>query len=337
MLRMIESDNAIRLTYIIPVYNAGAYLEPCLQSVERQGLAEGSYEVICVDDGSTDGSLVRLEAWAAGGAGRRLLRQSHGGASRARNAGLRAARGTYVWMVDADDLLVPQCAPALLRRMEDERLDVLTFGMQAYDTVSGPEPGTVGNVLHKPRGVVSGRTYLLHAEVEMSCCCVLLRRQVVMEHGVFFMEGITLEDLEYMPHVLLYCRRVASVREVCYYYRRNPNSTSRLRTPDFYEFRIHCWLRVLRRLEAHNRRAGCMDGVMGDKAYMLLLLLWESRMPLAVQMRYVLQFQRCGVFGMLRCRRMIFVRRHKLAALCFRLPVCYRLFLRLAHLTGWYP
>ena len=64
MLRMKESDNAIRLTYIIPVYNAGAYLEPCLQSVERQGLAEGSYEVICVDDGSTDGSLARLEAWA---------------------------------------------------------------------------------------------------------------------------------------------------------------------------------------------------------------------------------------------------------------------------------
>ena len=67
---------------------------------------------------------------------------------------------------------------------------------------------------------------------------------------------------------------------------------------------------------------------MGDKAYMLLLFLWESDLGLAEKMRYVDLMEQHGVFGLLRNRKMIYKRRHRLAAAGFRLPWVYRLFLR---------
>lgn len=316
----------IRLSFVIPVYNAWPYLEPCLRSLEEQGLKEGEYEVVCVDDGSTDGSWQTLQKWEGRKKFFHALQEKHGGASCARNRGLEVAQGEYVWMVDADDLLVPRCAPRLLERMEREELDVLTLGVQDYTDEA--HRGAVSNVAHKLPGVVTGRTYLLHCEVEMACWCLLFRREVAVTHGVRLMEGITLEDLEFAPHLLMYCRRVASESRVCYYYRHNMAGISKRKTPDFYSYRLACWLKVMDRLQEHERQAGCLGPVMGDKAYMLLLFLWESDLGMAEKMRYVRLMEQHGVFGLLRDRRMIYAWRHKLAALCFRRVWPYRLFLR---------
>lgn len=316
----------MKLSFVIPVYNAGLYLEPCLRSLEAQGLQEGEYEVVCVDDGSTDGSWQTLQKWEGRKKFFRALQEKHGGASCARNRGLEVAQGKYVWMVDADDLLEPRCAPHLLERMEREELDVLTLGVQDYTDET--HRGAVSNVAHKLPGVVTGRTYLLHCEVEMACWCLLFRREVAVKHGVRLMEGITLEDLEFAPHLLMYSRRVASESRVCYYYRHNMAGISKRKTPDFYTYRLACWLKVLDRLQEHERQAGCLGPVMGDKAYMLLLFLWESDLSLVEKMHYVDLMERHGVFGLLRDRRMIYAWRHKLAALCFRRVWPYRLFLR---------
>lgn len=316
----------IRLSFVIPVFNAGPYLKPCLRSIEEQGLREGEYEVVCVDDGSTDGSWPALQEWERTGTNRRALQQTHGGASQARNRGLEEACGEYVWMMDADDLLVPHSAPLLLERMEREWLDVLTFGVQDYTDET--HRGVVGNVAHKRPGVVTGCTYLLQCEVEMACWCLMFRREVAVKHGVRLMEGITLEDLEFAPHLLMYCRRVASESRVCYYYRRNMEGISKRRTPDFYSYRLSCWLKVMDRLQEHERQAGCMGPVMGDRAYMLLLFLWESDLKMAEKMHYVRLMEHHGIFGLLRNRKMIYKRRHRLAAAGFRRPWVYRLFLR---------
>lgn len=99
------------LSVIIPVYNAGPYLEPCVRSVQQLLLDK---EIILVDDGSTDGAVEALPADVPC----RILRQKNQGVSVARNAGLQVAQGDWVWFVDADDrvqTLAPELPDASLQ------------------------------------------------------------------------------------------------------------------------------------------------------------------------------------------------------------------------------
>ncbi len=94
-------DGEIKVSVIIPVFNAEKYLRECINSVVDQTL-EG-IEIICVDDGSTDGSCAVLEEYASRYPGIKLLHQENSGSGPARNLGIMAARGEYIAFMDADD------------------------------------------------------------------------------------------------------------------------------------------------------------------------------------------------------------------------------------------
>ena len=93
---------SLKISVILPVYNPGEYLAPCLDSILRQTLRD--IEIVCVDDGSTDNSLRTLKAYAAKDARIRVFSQPNGGAAKARNNGLDHARGEFVAFMDPDDL-----------------------------------------------------------------------------------------------------------------------------------------------------------------------------------------------------------------------------------------
>lgn len=107
------------LSVVIPVYNAGSYLEPCVRSVQRLLLDK---EIILVDDGSTDGAVDGLPADIKC----RIIRQQNQGVSVARNTGLAAARGEWIWFVDADDM-VQMISPDLPEGHYDSPMLVLPF------------------------------------------------------------------------------------------------------------------------------------------------------------------------------------------------------------------
>ena len=117
----------LKLSIVIPVYNVEKYLAKCLDSVIYPGL-EG-YEVIAVNDGSTDGS----GAIAADYAERypsliRLIEQENGGLGAARNTGLEAARGEFVCFLDSDDWLRDGAVPEMLEKLKED-FDICIFGM----------------------------------------------------------------------------------------------------------------------------------------------------------------------------------------------------------------
>jgi poly(ribitol-phosphate) beta-N-acetylglucosaminyltransferase len=100
---------AVRVSVVIPAFNAGEYLEACVRSVVEQSLDPDFYEVIFVNDGSTDGTGERLDAVAAEHPHVRVLHTPpSGGPGRPRNVGLDAARGEYVYFLDCDDWLGPE-------------------------------------------------------------------------------------------------------------------------------------------------------------------------------------------------------------------------------------
>ena len=108
---------------IIPVYNAAEHLASCLDAVAQQTL--DSIEVICVNDGSTDGSADILNRFAALDARVRAIHQENQGAGAARNAGLAAAKGEYVIFLDADDLYEPTMLEQMVARARTSHADVV--------------------------------------------------------------------------------------------------------------------------------------------------------------------------------------------------------------------
>ena len=100
-----ENENKITLSIIVPVYNVEKYLEDCVESLLNQTYQ--NYEIILVDDGSTDSSGKICDIVAESSSKIKVIHKENGGLSSARNTGLRAARGRYIGFVDSDDYILP--------------------------------------------------------------------------------------------------------------------------------------------------------------------------------------------------------------------------------------
>lgn len=114
------------LSFVVPVYNAAQYLPECLNSLLAQDISD--YEIICVNDGSMDTSPEILRQYAAQHGNIRVIDKENGGVVSARNAGLSAAQGDYIWFVDADDFLLPNILGSLRDKTAETACDRLIVG-----------------------------------------------------------------------------------------------------------------------------------------------------------------------------------------------------------------
>ena len=123
----------MRLSIIIPVYNAQDYLIRCLESVFSQELLSIEYEVIVINDGSKDNSLAILEDFKKKHSNLIVLTQENSGEAITRNRALSIAKGNYIAFVDADDAIETNTFKTILERAESEQLDILYLKMDLYD------------------------------------------------------------------------------------------------------------------------------------------------------------------------------------------------------------
>ena len=126
----------MRLSVIIPAYNCAGLIPATLESLKAQTLKD--FEVLILNDGSTDSTLSVLRAYARTDPRFQIFNLPNGGPSRARNRGIELARGDYLYFMDADDLIHPEMLEALLSRAEREELDVICCGYQMENTASNP-------------------------------------------------------------------------------------------------------------------------------------------------------------------------------------------------------
>ena len=124
----------MRFSVIVPAYNAELYIEDCVRSVRSQGMSD--WELIVVDDGSTDSTLERARAWAEKDERIAVLHQENAGATAARLRGLRAARGEFVLYLDADDAWEPDLLSSVDEGLRKSGADLLMF---AFRRVPGKE------------------------------------------------------------------------------------------------------------------------------------------------------------------------------------------------------
>ena len=223
-------EEELPLSVLIPVYNAAPYLRACLLSVLSQDFTD--YEIICVDDGSTDGSGQILAGFERMDPRIRVLTHPRNkGQSAARNLALSEARGRYVYMLDADDLIVQGALGRLLSLCLREEPDVLGFENRQFsdDPAFARDAEAPLFTYRGAEGTYSGRdAFILCAGRDMlspSVPTFLLRRAYIEETGLRFTEGILHEDIGFIFEMLTRARRVTLLHEACFLRRFRPGST----------------------------------------------------------------------------------------------------------------
>ncbi len=207
----------MKFSVVVPIYNVEAYLDDCLRSLHAQDYSD--YEIICVNDGSTDSSRKMLSEWESRLPQMRVINRTNGGLSAARNTGLQAATGNYVVFVDSDDWVESSMLSRLAEETRDE--DMLCYACRESDS------GTTDTLLPERTDGWSyyNRHALEHREVAFVCVWQrCYRREFLIDNSLYFREGILHEDNEFTPRACLYAKSIKVIPDVLYNYRVRPGS-----------------------------------------------------------------------------------------------------------------
>ena len=131
-----QTSDCPAISIVIPVFNAEDTLDECIESLKAQTF--GDWEAVCVNDGSRDGSLGKLQRFAEEDARIRVFTQENAGPSAARNAALDAARGGIAMFLDCDDWYEPNACETVRDAFRDDEVDFMAFGATCVPDSAAP-------------------------------------------------------------------------------------------------------------------------------------------------------------------------------------------------------
>lgn len=213
------------ISVIIPVYNAAAYLDNCLESV--LGQTYRNTEIVLINDGSTDGSGEICENWAQRDARIRVYHKENGGASSARNAGLQEAKGDYIYFLDSDDRIVPTLLEKLYLSAKKNDAELVFFDAWAVDEETGKisETNYAHKELYQPD---SGKNLMAkmvkNRDFHMGVWQLFYAGSFFDRTNLRFIEGIVYEDFLFTCQAYCLAQRVSYVPEFLYYRQYHANS-----------------------------------------------------------------------------------------------------------------
>lgn len=215
------------LSIVIPVYNVEPYLEDCVSSVYRQSLPLDRFEVILINDGSTDDSFRLAQKLASEHPNMKVIDQKNRGLSAVRNRGIRMAGGTYILFLDSDDFLYENTITPLLDKVLSDDLDVLRFEYWGVDE-SGkrlfPSPYRAKRSLYEGHVISGTDLFEKIYNQELFAWLSFIKRNFLLEEKVFFEEGMFFEDIEFSLRVALKAHRCMYLSSCLYAYRQRPAS-----------------------------------------------------------------------------------------------------------------
>ena len=240
--------NGPLVSIVMPCYQSGRTLARTVRSIQAQ--TEESWELIAVDDGSSDDTLAVLTQLAQDEPRMRVIHQENGGVSAARNAGMEAARGTWLSFVDADDHLLPRALAHLLS-LTDEETDIACGAyVMRYRDEGGREEhhacadGDLQTVLES----------LLRGDSALnSMCARLYRTQLIREHGVRAPEGVKVgEDVLFNLDAFIAARAWRMSGETVYIYEFGGDSAMTRARKDIYARSVPMIEGIGRFIDAHG-------------------------------------------------------------------------------------
>lgn len=224
-----------KVSVVIPVCNVEAYLSKCLQSVVNQTLKD--IEIICVNDGSTDGSLAILQSFARKDRRIRIIDKQNSGYGNSMNIGMASAKGEYIGIVESDDFIAKEMFEDLYKLSRRGTVDLIKGNFYDYYE---EEDGTSRKVLNQERSMIpdSEEPFTLEQDAQISwghpsVWSAIYRRQFLKERNITFLEvkGGGWVDNPFFYETLCRAESIIWTSKPYYYYRKtNPQSSSNHQT-----------------------------------------------------------------------------------------------------------
>lgn len=213
----------MKLSFVVPVYNAEKYLDNCIGSLYRQNLQESDFEVICVNDGSKDGSLEVLKRWQALHSNLVIINQKNGGLSKARNVGICAASGEYIRFIDSDDYIADGVTNDAINIAINNKLDILYTSTLETNREDEYKP-RFSECNAKSITISSGKDYFANNNTPNGAWEYFISRDFILRNNLNFEEGRICEDGMFMVTSLTLAQRVSKCNVDYYRYIQRPNS-----------------------------------------------------------------------------------------------------------------
>lgn len=241
----------VELSFLLPVYNVAPFIEACILSIVGQNL-QSNYEIICIDDCSTDESLkelIRLKDYVNDTkllSFRVISNQENKGVCYTRNRLLREATGTYIWFIDPDDMLVPNVADYMLSHIKQSSCNLILGNYRSIpETFHFNELSECKQYYEvKCIDINNEKSSYLPANsmgIKMNAVWGgVFRREFLIENGIFFHEGmIAQEDTLFYYEMSLFTDTILKTDTEVYCYRRRStsimNARSEERNKKYYE------------------------------------------------------------------------------------------------------
>jgi len=207
------------ISVIVPVYNVETYLEECLDSIQNQTYTD--FEVLLVNDGSTDGSQAICERYCQADKRFRLMNQTNQGQSVARNTGVTASRGEFIAFVDSDDIILPNYLETLMNYMSGD-VDIVESQFTVHKKKFLAEKSQDTKILFEGNSEEAVKVVPNHL-LSVNPVTKLYRSAIVK--AVPYLEGLIFEDIYSGIGMLKYIRKIVKIDYVGYYYRQHATST----------------------------------------------------------------------------------------------------------------
>ena len=206
------------ISVIVPVYNVETYLEECLDSIQNQTYTD--FEVLLVNDGSTDGSQAICERYCKENRRFHLLNQENQGLSAARNTGVAASRGEFIVFVDSDDMILANYLETLMHYMRED-VDIVESQFTVSNEEFLAESYKELTILFEGNSQEAVKIFPKHV-LNVNAVTKLYRRSIV--EAVPYIDGVIFEDVYCGIGMLKYIRKIINIDYKGYYYRQHQAS-----------------------------------------------------------------------------------------------------------------
>ena len=272
----------MRLSIIIPYYNAEQWIERCLESLIHQDIPHNEYEIIVVDDGSTHNISI-LKSYVEKYDFIKYVWQQNAMQGAARNRGIEMARGEYVFFCDSDDYIVKNRLGCICQIAETNRLDMLMF--EKLDVKNGETPDVDFCDKNSLKTWDSGKAFISAPphRVNYTSWRYITRRELLKEHHLKFpTDMIMFEDAVFFLNMMKVAGKVGEVNILLYYYVKNPESVmhslGKKKKHEFYIENIFIFNAFIKKNydafqndpEISNHAKTYMTNLLGDNTFVIL-------------------------------------------------------------------
>ena len=266
----------VEISVIIPIYNAGKYLPECLASIERQSFQ--AFELILVDDGSTDDSLLIAQAYADAHPNVTVISKPNEGPGMTRNRGLSLATGKYIYFLDSDDYIAEE---TFLQDLSDKigniKPDIVAFKYCEYfeNTQKVRHASYDYSKISDEVSIDEKMKYMIKQDAFFcSAWSKTVKRTLLIQEHIVFDENSKCEDMDWFFSVIKKSQTMVLLDKECVVYRRRDNSVTTTagvkNLKDYFNF-FHKWSDMLLSM-TEKEKAEAMCSAAGKLYFNLLIL-----------------------------------------------------------------